>query len=235
MRRRKGSKKIVTESATGLFSQPEDPLSDPLFFFDNSFGKRPLAGIDEVGRGPLAGPIVACAVILDPLKEYPGVDDSKKLSHEERLELSHLIKETALAWTLAFKSPKEVDQLNPLQATLKAMAEAYQQLELKPQVVLIDGTVRPPIDAQVVPIVKGDSKSLSIAAASILAKVARDTHMLEEHKRYPQYGFDRHKGYGTKEHLLALAHYGPSPIHRLTYRSVLPPSPRPRPFGGGLF
>jgi ribonuclease HII len=213
----------------------EDPNVDPLVAFDESFAKRPLAGIDEVGRGPLAGPLVAAAVILDPLKEYPGVDDSKKLSHDERMELAVLIKENALSWSIASKTAKEVDELNPLQATLMAMTEAFNGLRVKPLVVLVDGKMRPPIEGAVVPVVKGDAKSLSIAAASILAKVARDTYMLEAHAQYPQYGFHRHKGYGTKEHLLALAHFGPSPIHRLTYRSVLPPVTRPFGGDGGLF
>jgi ribonuclease HII len=241
MARRKGpprKKKENKEPAVGgLDMPPSDPNINPLLDFDNCYPNRPLAGLDEVGRGPLAGPLVVAAVILEPGRDIPGVDDSKKLSHEERIKLAKIIKDEALDWTIVFKTPQEVDEINPLQCTLVAMAEAYQRLKIKPTTVLVDGNIRPLItDSAMFNIVMGDSKSLTIAAASIIAKVARDEHMLEEHKKYPHYGFDRHKGYGTKEHILALKHFGPSPIHRLSYRSVKPQDHGPSPFGlGPLF
>jgi ribonuclease HII len=241
MARRKGpprkERDVQDAQGGGLNMPPTDPNINPLLDFDNYYSNKPLAGVDEVGRGPLAGPLVVAAVILEPGRDIPGVNDSKKLTHEERVSLAKIIKEEALDWSIIFKTAKEVDEINPLQCTLIAMAEAYQRLKIRPKTVLVDGTIRPLItDSAMFNIVRGDGKSLTIAAASIIAKVARDEHMLEEHKKYPHYGFDRHKGYGTKEHLLALSHYGPSPIHRLSYRSVKPEDPRPSPFGlGPLF
>jgi ribonuclease HII len=237
VKRRRGStrkRKEQKEAAAGGLELPNgDPGVNLLLDFDNAYTNIPIAGIDEVGRGPLAGPLVAAAVILEHGVDYPGVDDSKKLSHEERVQVAALIKEKALDWTIVFKSPKEVDEMNPLRATLTAMAEAYQRLKIRPATVLVDGNIKPLItNCPMYCIVRGDSKSLSIAAASIIAKVARDEIMLEEHNKYPKYGFDRHKGYGTKEHLLALKHYGPCEIHRLSYRSVTPQDTTPSPFTG---
>ncbi|MDR2349979.1 MAG: ribonuclease HII [Deltaproteobacteria bacterium] len=232
MVRRRGSTKkdrIILESSLGdyLMGVPAAGVN-PLLAHDVNYPKTPIAGIDEVGRGPLAGPLVAAAVILEPGRDYPGVMDSKKLTHFERMALSDIIKQHCLDWAISFKTPKEVDEMNPLQATLQAMTEACDGLKIKPGTILVDGTMRPPIDGAVVPIEKGDTKSLSIAAASIIAKVARDAHMLLEAKKYPHYGFDRNKGYGTKEHLLALSRFGPCEIHRRTYRSVRDDSP-PKP------
>jgi ribonuclease HII len=212
------------------------PVRD-LLGFDLAFG-RELAGVDEAGRGPLAGPLVAAAAVLDLSVPYPGVDDSKLLTPEGREAAEIIIKERALAWAVAVKSPAEVDELNPLRCSMLAMAEAYAAMGLKPGLVLADGNTRPPIaGAHVECVVKGDSRSLTIAAASVLAKTARDRMMVELHSLYPQYGFDRHKGYGTREHLEALARHGPSPVHRLSYRGVLPegsPGAKPaRPGPGG--
>jgi ribonuclease HII len=245
MGRRRGSsnknklKTDETGSSLGVYLSDGENLGiNSYLAFDLNFKKLPLVGIDEVGRGPLAGPLVVAAVLLPTGRDFPGVMDSKKLTHEERISLDATIKQHCIGWSIVFKSPQDVDNLNPLQATLQAMTEAYESLKLKCSkeleeggTVLVDGTISPPINAQVVPVKKGDGKSLSIAAASIIAKVARDAHMLEEHLKYPQYGFDRHKGYGTKEHVLAIHHYGPSPIHRLTYRSVKNDSVNPNPLG----
>jgi ribonuclease HII len=182
----------------------------------------PLAGVDEAGRGPLAGPVVAAAVILDPTKDYPGVGDSKKLSPGAREKAFDFIRERALAWAWAELSAAEVDRLNPLRAALSAMARAVEGLDPPPALVLADGNFAPagPMPARAV--VRGDGLSLSIGAASIMAKVIRDRLMLEWHARYPHYGFDRHKGYGTAGHLAALRRHGPSPCHRLSFKGVRP-------------
>ncbi|MDR1872984.1 MAG: ribonuclease HII [Deltaproteobacteria bacterium] len=190
--------------------------------FDQKWGKEPVCGLDEAGRGPLAGPLVAAAVILDPKITWLGLDDSKKLTPQKREELSAFILERALAVGVAVKSARDVDRLNPLGASLLAMSEALEKLSLKPALALVDGNQKPLLSCPVVTVVKGDSKSLCIAAASIVAKVTRDRLMLEEHLKYPVYGFDQHKGYGVAAHLAALAKYGPSPIHRLTFRGVKP-------------
>ncbi len=182
----------------------------------------PLAGTDEAGRGPLAGPVVAAAVILDPAADYPGLDDSKKLTPAARDAAYDLIVARAVAWAWAAVEAPEVDRLNPLGAALLAMRRAVGQLTPAPAQVLVDGNQRPDLPVPAHTLVKGDGRSLSIAAASIVAKVTRDRMMLDWHTQYPQYGFDRHMGYGTKVHLEALRRHGPCPIHRLSFRGVRP-------------
>ena len=180
-------------------------------------GVQLICGVDEAGRGPLAGPVCAAAVILPPYVEIPGLNDSKKLSDKKRRELYPVIKETAIAYGIAFADHNEIDEINILQATFLAMERAIQQLQVKPQLALIDGNRAKDFGIPVETVVHGDSKSASIAAASILAKVTRDDYMLEMSKEYTNYGFDIHKGYGTKAHYAALTEYGPSPIHRMTF------------------
>ena len=193
-----------------------------------------LAGTDEAGRGPLAGPVLAAAVILNPAEEYPGLGDSKKLSQAAREKAFDLIDRQALAWAWAAIEAEEVDRLNPLGASMLAMRLAVEQLEPRPGLVLVDGNQKPDLDIPLKTLVKGDSRSLSIAAASIMAKVTRDRIMLDWHCRYPHYGFDRHKGYGTAAHLKALREHGPCPAHRLSFRGVLPEeAPESRAFQWG--
>ena len=176
-----------------------------------------VCGVDEAGRGPLAGPVCAAAVILPPHLDLPGLDDSKKLTDKRRRELFPLIKEQAIAYGIGLASHEEIDEINILQATFLAMERALVALNVKPDHVLIDGNRAKDFGLPVTTVVKGDSLSANIAAASILAKVTRDTIMEEEAVRYPQYGFEIHKGYGTKAHYEALGTYGPSPIHRMTF------------------
>lgn len=177
-----------------------------------------ICGVDEAGRGPLAGPVCAAAVILPPDLELEGLNDSKKLSEKRREALYPLICEQALAYGIAFASEQEIDELNILQATFLAMRRAVGQLGLKPGLALVDGNREPDFgDIPVRTIIKGDSRSANIAAASILAKVTRDRFMLEQDAVYPQYGFAVHKGYGTQKHYAALREFGPCPIHRRSF------------------
>lgn len=177
-----------------------------------------ICGIDEAGRGPLAGPVCAAAVILPKGLEIEGLNDSKKLTDKKRRELYDVICEKAVAYGIAFADHKEIDEINILQATFLAMRRAVEQLSVKPQLALVDGNRDPILDGiQVKTIVKGDSLSASIAAASILAKVTRDRYMEEQAELYPQYGFPVHKGYGTKAHYAALTEHGPCPIHRMSF------------------
>lgn len=180
-------------------------------------GIQMICGIDEAGRGPLAGPVCAAAVILPPHLEIPGLDDSKKLSDKRRRELMPVIKEQAVAYGIAFASHEEIDEINILQATFLAMERALDQLSVRPDFALIDGNREKDFGLPVKTVVKGDSLSANIAAASILAKVTRDDLMEEMAKEYPAYGFEIHKGYGTKAHYAALTAHGPSPIHRMTF------------------
>jgi ribonuclease HII len=181
-------------------------------------GAGPIAGVDEVGRGPLAGPVAVAAVILDPADLPKGVDDSKALSAAEREKLFEIILRKALSVAIAFASAEEVDLLNIRGATLAAMARAVNALSLRPAFALIDGCDWPPgLCCEGRAIVKGDASCLSIAAASIVAKVARDRMMTRLDALYPDYGFARHVGYGTKVHLEALARCGPTPFHRLSF------------------
>ena len=180
-------------------------------------GVQLICGVDEAGRGPLAGPVCAAAVILPPYLELPGLNDSKKLSDKKRRELFPLIKEKAIAYGIAFADHEEIDRINILQATFLAMERAISQLSVRPELALIDGNRAKDFGLPVETVVHGDSLSASIAAASILAKVTRDDWMEEKAKEYPQYGFEVHKAYGTKAHYAAIDAYGPSPIHRMTF------------------
>lgn len=176
-----------------------------------------ICGVDEAGRGPLAGPVCAAAVILPFGLEIPGLNDSKKLTDKRRRELFPVIKEKALAYGIGLADHKEIDEINILQATFLAMERAISQLSIRPDLALIDGNRAKDFGIPVQTVVKGDSLSASIAAASILAKVTRDDLMLELAKHYPGYGFEIHKGYGTKAHYEKLTAYGPSEIHRMTF------------------
>ena len=179
-----------------------------------------VCGIDEAGRGPLAGPVVAAAVILDPARPIAGLNDSKKLSERKRAALADLIRQNALAWCVAEASVEEIDRLNILQATLLAMQRAVVGLSVRPESALVDGNRCPRLDIPVEAVVKGDGKIASIAAASILAKTVRDAGMLALHAQYPQYGFDRHMGYPTAAHCAALQAHGASPVHRKSFGPV---------------
>lgn len=176
-----------------------------------------ICGVDEAGRGPLAGPVCAAAVILPEHLELPGLTDSKKLSDKKRRELFPVIQENAIAYGIGFATEKEIDEINILQATFLAMRRALEQLKIKPDLALVDGNRETDFGVPVKTVVKGDSLSANIAAASILAKVTRDDLMLEMGQKYPEYGFEIHKGYGTKAHYAALREYGPCPIHRMTF------------------
>ena len=180
-------------------------------------GYQVICGVDEAGRGPLAGPVCAAAVILPAHLEIPGLDDSKKLSDKRRRELFPIIKEQALAYSIAFASEKEIDDINILQATFLAMERAITQLGTKPDLALIDGNRAKDFGIPVETVIHGDSLSASIAAASVLAKVTRDDYMLQMSGQYPGYDFDIHKGYGTKAHYAALREHGPCPIHRMSF------------------
>lgn len=177
----------------------------------------PLAGIDEAGRGPLAGPVVAAAVILDPQIEIMYINDSKKLAESRREALYAEIREKALAVGVGMVSPARIDEINILQATYEAMRQAVAQLGIKPGCLLVDAVTIPGLDVQQVPIIKGDAKSISIGAASIIAKVTRDRIMQEAEAAFPGYGFARHKGYGTAAHIAALKELGPCPLHRRSF------------------
>ena len=180
-------------------------------------GIQIICGVDEAGRGPLAGPVCAAAVILPANVEIPGLNDSKKLSDKKRRELYPIIKEKAIAYGIAFADHKEIDEINILQATYLAMERAINQLSVKPELALIDGNRAKDFGIPVETVVHGDSLSASIAAASVLAKVTRDDYMLEMANTYPGYDFEIHKGYGTKAHYAALTKLGASPIHRMSF------------------
>ena len=179
-----------------------------------------VCGVDEAGRGPLAGPVVAAAVILDPERPIPGLNDSKKLSEKKRIALAALIRERAIAWAVAEASVAEIDQINILQASLLAMQRAVAALSVKAESALIDGNRCPQLEIPAEAIIQGDGKIASIAAASILAKTVRDAGMLALHAEYPQYGFDRHMGYPTAAHFKALEAHGVSPVHRRSFGPV---------------
>ena len=180
-------------------------------------GYTVICGVDEAGRGPLAGPVCAAAVILPKGLEIPGLNDSKKLTDKRRRELMPIIKEQALAYGIAFATHEEIDEINILQATFLAMERALAQLKIRPELALIDGNRQKDFGINVETVVKGDSRSANIAAASVLAKVTRDDYMEAMALEYPGYGFEVHKGYGTKAHYEALRERGPSPIHRMTF------------------
>lgn len=212
----------------------EQAGGERMFFEDKAYkaGYFLIAGVDEVGRGPLAGPVYAAAVILPPdLNKLEGMRDSKKLSAKTREALYEKILNQALGVGLAEVSAREVDRLNILQAALLAMKQAVLALNPAPQFLLVDGHLELPLKLPQQAIIKGDDRSLSIAAASIIAKVSRDRHMEKLDALYPQYGFAQHKGYGTAYHWEALRRYGPCPEHRLSFKGVGPDS-NPRLFAG---
>lgn len=181
-------------------------------------GFQVICGIDEAGRGPLAGPVCAAAVILPYGTEIAGLNDSKKLTEKKREALFPVIIEKAIAHGIGFASEQEIDEINILNATFLAMRRAVESMNVTPDLLLIDGNQRPKIGTcEEVTVVKGDMKSVSIAAASVLAKVSRDRYMLEMAEKYPQYAFEKHKGYGTKLHYEKITKFGVSPIHRRTF------------------
>lgn len=183
----------------------------------NSNGFENVCGVDEAGRGPLAGPVCAAAVILPHGLIIDGVNDSKKLSEKKREQLFDIIKENSLAWSVAWASVEEIEEINILNATMLAMKRAVEGLSIKADYAIIDGNKTPDLDIPCQSIVKGDAKSMSIACASILAKVSRDRLLKEMAVQYPQYQFEKHKGYGTKLHMELIRQYGPSPVHRRSF------------------
>ncbi|MCR4689033.1 MAG: ribonuclease HII [Saccharofermentans sp.] len=185
-----------------------------------SEGYRFIGGIDEAGRGPLAGPVVAACCILDPDVKILGLDDSKKLSEKKREALFTEIKQKALAYKVIAMGPEVIDEINILEATKRAMRTCVSEIGIKPDLLLVDA-VKLDCDVPVIPIIKGDAKSDSIAAASILAKVTRDHMMVEYSKQYPDYGFEKHKGYGTKDHYAAIREHGMTDIHRRSFLKVI--------------
>jgi ribonuclease HII len=197
-------------------------IQSPLLFevMASNQGYRVVAGVDEAGRGPLAGPVVAAAVILPESFDLPGLNDSKQLSEKKRNQLYPLIHEQALAVGIGVSRVDEIDQINILQATLKGMSRAIGRLSLSPDFLLVDGITPIPIDIEQKTLKKGDSRSLSIAAASVVAKVVRDRIMVAYDQRFPEYGFAGHKGYGTQQHRDAVAKYGPCVCHRRTFAGV---------------
>ena len=180
-------------------------------------GFHVICGVDEAGRGPLAGPVCAAAVILPPHIRIPGLNDSKKLSDKKRRELFPVICDQAVAYGIGMATEQEIDEINILQATFLAMQRAMDGLQVRPDLALIDGNRQKDFGLPVKTVVKGDSLSANIAAASVLAKVTRDDLMIRQATEFPEYGFEIHKGYGTKAHYAALEQYGPSPIHRMTF------------------
>ena len=180
-------------------------------------GIKTICGVDEAGRGPLAGPVCAAAVILPEHLQIPGLTDSKKLTDKKRRELYPVIMEQAIAYGIGFATEQEIDEINILQATFLAMQRALDQLSVNPELALIDGNREKDFGLPVKTVVKGDSLSANIAAASVLAKVTRDDLMVKLAQDYPQYGFDIHKGYGTKAHYAALTEHGASPVHRMSF------------------
>jgi len=197
-----------------------------LLEFENEYtnkGYKAIAGIDEAGRGPLAGPVVAACCILDPEKPVLGLDDSKKLSEKKREELFPLIKENAIAYSVVAIEADVIDELNILEATKKAMRQCVTEIseKIKPDLLLVDAVKLEGTGIEVVPIIKGDARSNSIAAASVLAKVTRDHMMQELDVKYPGYGFAKHKGYGTKDHYAAIREHGMTPIHRRSFLKVI--------------
>lgn len=184
-------------------------------------GYKSVCGVDEAGRGPLAGPVCAAAVILPEGVIIDGVNDSKKLSEKKRESLFDVIREQALSYSIAYATVDEIEEFNILNATMLAMRRAIDGLEIKADYAMIDGNKIPPIDIDAECIVKGDAKSMSIACASILAKVSRDRLLYKYAEEYPMYGFDKHKGYGTKVHREAILKYGPCPYHRKSFLKKL--------------
>ena len=199
---------MKNEQPTDLWAYEREAFAD---------GVKLVCGVDEAGRGPLAGPVYAAAVILPKHLQIPGLNDSKKLSDKRRRELYPVICDQALAYGIGFATEQEIDEINILQATFLAMERAMAQLKIRPDLALIDGNRQKDFGLPVKTIVKGDSRSANIAAASVLAKVSRDDWMIAMAEKYPEYGFEIHKGYGTRAHYQALEAYGPSPIHRMSF------------------
>ena len=198
----------------------KDLAQQAIDFIQLEDGSRLIAGVDEAGRGPLAGAVYAAAVILDPQKPIDGLMDSKKLTEKKRIALEEQIKERALSWSIATASVEEIDDINILHASMLAMKRAVESLDVPPDHVLVDGNRCPQIRFPVEAIVKGDSKVAEISAASILAKQARDKELILLDQEYPGYGFAQHKGYGTKQHLEAIKSLGPTPVHRRSFRPI---------------
>ena len=194
-------------------------LDDHAIALINQSAER-FAGVDEAGRGPLAGPVVTAAVILNPEQQIDGINDSKKLTEKKREQLIDEIKNKSLAWAIGMASVEEIDQLNIYHATMLAMQRAVSGLKLAPVHVYVDGNKSPGFAVPSTPVVKGDGKISAIGAASIIAKVTRDRLMLEHDAQFPQYGFKVHKGYPTKKHMEAIAEHGVTPIHRRSYKPI---------------
>ena len=196
----------------------------PDFTIENELHEKGYAvvcGVDEAGRGPLCGPVVAAACILSPDVEIPGLNDSKKLSEKKREQLFPIIMEKAIAYGIGMASPEEIDRLNILNADMLAMRRAIEALSVPADIAVVDGNVARDLPIPAVTVVKGDAKSLSISAASILAKVTRDHICMEDDKKYPEYAIAKHKGYPTKEHMDLVREHGPSPIHRKSFLKFL--------------
>lgn len=183
-------------------------------------GSLLIAGVDEAGRGCLAGPVVAAAVVLGPDELFASLNDSKQMGESERNTAYKNIIRSALSWSTFAISPQKIDSVNILQATMLAMSDSVRRLTVTPDLVLIDGNWTPDMEQNCEPIIKGDAKSACIAAASVIAKVTRDRIMSDLHNRFPEYGFNENKGYGSASHLKALSKYGATPVHRMTYRPV---------------
>lgn len=216
---RESVKKLVLSAQKKLDALEKEKVRlEKLKEYEKKYGDYQfICGIDEVGRGPLAGPVVAGAVILPKDCDILYINDSKQLSEKMREELFCVIEEKAIACAVGYASPKRIDEINILQATYEAMREAIGKLSVKPDILLNDAVTIPGVDIRQVPIIKGDAKSISIGAASIYAKVTRDRLMVEYDKVYPQYGFAGNKGYGSAAHIEALKKYGPTPIHRRSF------------------
>ncbi len=217
---RAGVVKLVSQANKRIDKyKAEIQRMENLKFFERKYGDvfHVICGIDEAGRGPLAGPVVAGAVVFPADTDITGINDSKKLTEKKREELYDLIMEKAVSVGIGMASPQRIDEINILQATYEAMREAISKLSVTPDLLLNDAVTIPELPMKQVAIVKGDAKSVSIGAASIIAKVTRDRLMYEYDKVMPEYGFAKHKGYGTKEHIEAIKKYGPSPIHRTTF------------------
>ena len=216
---RSGVQKIVSQYQKKLENLEKEKLRmEQMMQYEHEYEHLGyLCGIDEVGRGPLAGPVIACAVILPKDHDILYLNDSKKLTAHKREELYDVIMEKAVAVGIGMASPQRIDEINILQATYEAMREAISKLKVTPQLLLNDAVTIPQVTIPQVPIIKGDAKSASIAAASIVAKVTRDRMMVEYDKTLPGYGFASNKGYGSSEHIEALNKYGPSPIHRASF------------------
>ena len=217
---RSGVQKLIKQCQNRIQKEMEEEIRlEHMLMFERKYYKTCnfVCGIDEAGRGPLAGPVVAAAVILPKNHKIAYLNDSKQLSEKKREELFDKIMSEALAVGVGIVSPKRIDEINILQATYEAMRGAINQLKIQPEILLNDAVIIHEVKIPQEKIIKGDAKSLSIAAASIIAKVTRDRMMKDYHELFPEYGFNKHKGYGSKEHIQSIQQYGPSPIHRRTF------------------